>query len=423
MTRLPLFDQISQIPALIVSYVIKHKIFVTVSLVVLIGIIGFGVLSIRLRNQLLSQLKTNGKSTPSEIYLATGSGLPNTALDIPSPPDDSKVNIPDDSGANGIDYTIPPSPTPFPLPTYTAPTPLPTNAPVITSTATSCAGTPTEANSQIYVSAKSTTVNNTVTISVELHDCNNSFAPVNDNLTITLSNSDSGARINGNTFPANIQTQNGKSAFSVTSSNAGTDTFVVTDTNRSFTVTMPGYHNPSVTFGNNSSGNSNCTTATGTPNSWYSDVYPASPVSADVGSSATFTIIIRDCDKNTISTSDSITITLTSGDPTTRINGNNPSYTVTTQNGQATFTVTSENAGTNALTVQDTTSGFGITDPNNHNPSVVFNAVSNTSTPAPTDTPTPTPGSTTDTPTPDNTSTPTPTSSTTPTGTPNPNPI
>lgn len=143
-----------------------------------------------------------------------------------------------------------------------------------------------------------------------------------------------------------------------------------------------------------SSSNSNCTTSSGVPNSWYSDFYPTSPITASNGS-ATLTVNIRDCNISDVSSSSTLKISLSSGDSSTEINGQTLPVTISTQNGQASFTVTSQVSGTVGLTIQDTTDSFGITDTNNNNPSIVFNG--STTTPTPTSTPTqgisPTPGS------------------------------
>ena len=122
---------------------------------------------------------------------------------------------------------------------------------------------------------------------------------------------------------------------------------------------------------NNSSGNPNCTTGSGVPNAWYSDVYPNPPVTTNTGS-VTLLVYIRDCNKNTAPVNDSLTITLSSDDSTAKINGSSSPVTIQAQNGQASFTVSSQNNITDTFTVQDTTSNFAITDINNHNPSVTF---------------------------------------------------
>ncbi len=171
----------------------------------------------------------------------------------------------------------------------------------------------------------------------------------------------------------------------------------------------------------NSSGNSHCTTGAGVPNSWFSDVYPASPISSNTGN-VTLTVDIRDCNKNTASVNDTLSISLSSGDSSTQINGNNLPYSTTTQNGQASFTVTSQNAGTDIFIIQDTTSSFTVTDTNNNNPSVIFSS-SQTPTPNSTQTPTLTPTLTPiQSPTPTPSQTPTLTPTLTPNSSPTPTP-
>ncbi|MGA2911882.1 MAG: hypothetical protein ABSE17_04625 [Candidatus Levyibacteriota bacterium] len=121
-----------------------------------------------------------------------------------------------------------------------------------------------------------------------------------------------------------------------------------------------------------STGNPNCTTGGGTPNSWYSDVYPNPPISTSNGSE-TLIVYVRDCNENTAPVSDNLSISLSSGDSNTQINGNALPYSVTTQNGYASFAVTSQVTGTVTLAIQDTTSNFTITNINNNNPSITFN--------------------------------------------------
>jgi hypothetical protein len=171
---------------------------------------------------------------------------------------------------------------------------------------------------------------------------------------------------------------------------------------------------PTITYSppsnsSNNSGNSNCTTGAGVPNSWYSDVYPNPQITTNTGS-VTIIVNIRDCNKNDAPVSDKLNITLSSGDPNTQIKGNSLPYTITTQNGEASFSVSSQNTGTVTLVIQDTTSSFTITDINNHNPSINFN-----SQPVSTPTATPTIAS-------DSTPTPTPAAAQTPTPTPEPSP-
>lgn len=158
----------------------------------------------------------------------------------------------------------------------------------------------------------------------------------------------------------------------------------------------------------NSPANANCTSGDGVPNAWYSDVYPNPPVTTSNGLMQLI-VDIRDCKINLAPVSDKIKITLSSGDPNTRIDGNTLPYTATAKNGEAKFSVSSQNAGTVTLVVQDTTSSFTITNVNNQNPSITFSIPSATSAPTPTNAPTSSPVSSL-----------TPTSILTPTQTPTP---
>ncbi len=397
--ELPNFNRLIQLKNKIISLIVNHRILILVS-VVSISLVVFSVWAIKVRNNFIARMKSTKNVLSNKVdYSATPSSS-SLNIDNLTSSDSSVLGVSDNNSSTNVEYNNTfPTPTSYPIITLV---PLPTFTPQSTTTTystptstPSCAGKPTSDNSQVYVSSSSTQVNNAVTISVELRDCNNNFASVNDDLKISLLNSDSSARINGSSSPVTIKAQNGKAAFSVNSQNTTTDTFVITDTSNSFDVTMPGYHNPSVTFTNGNSGNPNCTTGAGVPNSWYSDVYPVSPVSAVVGSTVTFTVEIRDCNKNETSITDTLSISLSSGDPSTQVSGNNFPFSVTTQNGHASFTITSSNAGNNTFIVQDTTNSFPVTDTNNHNPSVTFNG---SSTSTPTDTPTPTSAST-DTPT------------------------
>ena len=398
----------------IVSHIIDHKTFIIVSFSLVIFLIACGVLAMKLKNYLHYKIETAQqtaqKPTPNDIYYATTAGGLNSSLTSLSASDTGVLGTFNDVENDNTPVVDTPYPviTFAPLPTMA---PIPTMAPVYVPSIPSCAGTPTAYNSEVYVGASSTLVNNAVSMSVELLDCHNTLAPVNDDLTVTLSGGDAGARINGNTSPVTIQAQNGKATFSVNSSTAGTDTFIISDTTKSFTVTDIHNHNPSVTFSYNSSGNAACTTAAGVPNSWYSDVYPNPPISTNNGS-VTLVVDIRDCNKNLAPVSDTLNISVQSGDTGTQLNGGSLPQNVMTQNGEASFTISSQTSGTVTLAVQDTTGGFTVTDPNNHNPGITFNA---SSTPAPTETPTPTPA---DTPTPTPTEAPTPT----PTYAPTPNP-
>ncbi len=405
----------------ILSFVVGHKILTLVLLVVSISLIVFSGWAMKVRNDFIISMKSVPQDTSDKVYYSASPQLPTPNLNYLTSSSTSILGVTDVvNSSNVADNTTYSVPTLYPIMTQA---PLPTMAPVATSTSSSpssCAGTPTVDNSQAYVSSNSTPVNTAVTITIELRDCNNNFASVNDNLTVTLSNTDPNAKINGSSPPVTIQAQNGQATFSVNSSNAATDTFIISDTTRSFTVTMPGYHNPSVTFTNNNSGNSNCTTAAGVPNAWYSDVYPNPPVSTTTGS-VTLVVYLRDCNKNTAPVSDTLTISLSSGDPNTQANGHNLPYSIAAQNGQANFTVTSQNSQTDTFVIQDTAGSFNVTDINNNNPSVIFSS-STTPTSTPTNTPVPT---SSDTPTPTSSApaaTPTPTPAPTAVNTPVPSP-
>lgn len=397
----------------LVSILTTHKKLIAASILATIVVVGFGTYAINLRSKWITEMNAKKSTQSTSIFDTTKSNATQSA--IPLPTSTASAVLGDTSDADtaydSTDYTNYVVPTSFPIPTaFPTFAPYPTTAPVTVSTPQNCAGTATESNSQVYLSSKSVQVGGIVTITVELRDCNNNLAS-NDALKISLQNSDSTAKINGQSSSVTINAENGKASFTVTSQTAGTDTFLITDTNQNFTVTMPGYHNPSIIFTSNASGNSNCTTAAGIPNAWYSNIYPNPPLSTNTGS-IQMQVVIRDCDKNTLS-SDSIKISVNSGDTNTKINGGASPYTFTVQNGQGNFTLSSQITGTVVLLVQDVTNSFTVTDPNNHNPSITFTA--STTTPAPTATPTPTSGPTpttaTDLPTP----TTTPTISPTPT--------
>ncbi len=394
--KLANLTRLVQVKSNIISFIVGHKILTLVFLVISISLIVFGGWAMKVRNDFIASMKTVPKDSSDKAYYSATPQLPTPNLNYLTSSSTSVLGVTDvvnpPNVANNTTYSVP---TPYPMATQ-APFPTVAQASTSTPSSPSCAGTPTVDNSQAYVSSNSTPVNTAVTITIELRDCNNNFAPVNDNLTITLSNSDPNAKINGSSPPVTIQAQNGKATFSVNSSNATTDTYIISDTTRSFTVTMPGYHNPSVTFTNNSSGNSSCTTAAGVPNSWYSDVYPNPPVSTTTGS-VTLVVYLRDCNKNTAPVSDTLTISLSSGDPNTQANGHSLPYSMAAQNGQASFTVTSQSSQTDTFVIQDTTGSFNVTDINNNNPSVIFSSSAsptsapiNTPVPSSSDTPTPT---------------------------------
>jgi len=430
--RLPKLPELPKLPHLpelkiepvrkIVVFPFKHKI----SLTILISVIVFITVAIWYRGYLLSKMNATANNSSDEIFYSTKADNPGPTIaipiPIPSPSNSGSSVLGTSNNSNSYNNTSLLLPTPFP--TF-APLPTIAPAPAITTTTTNTSstsnnsgdpncttggGVPNTWYSDVYPNPPVTTNTGSITLLVYIRDCNRNTAPVNDNLTITLTSNDSTAKINGSTSPINIQTQNGQASFSVSSQNSTTDTFTIQDTTSNFTVTDIKNHNPSVAFTNtssgNSSGNPNCTTANGVPNFWYSEVSPASPVSANTGSTVTFTVNIQDCGKNNVS-SDNLTFSQTSSDTSLTVNGSAPPVSVQAQNGQATFTVTSQNAGKDTFTIQDTTSNFAVTDTNNSPPSVVFSG-SSTSTPTPTPSPADTP-----TPTPTNTSTPTPTNTST----------
>ncbi len=408
-------------------FLYRHKILISI----FVFIVAFITAAMWYRGYLLSKMNASN-TTDSNNYVFYSTKPDNTfpTIVLPTVP---PVKTNNTGSQKNTPITMPtPFPTFAPLPTIA---PIPTAPPVTTTTTTTTttnapsnpncttgAGTPNSWYSDVYPNPPITTSTGSITLIVNIRDCKVNLAPVNDDLTITLLSSDSTARINGSPSPVKIQAKNGVASFSVSSQNSTTDTFSVQDTSSNFTITDINNHNPSVTFSGNSTGNTNCTTAAGVPNFWYSDVYPASPVSANTGATVTFNVAIRDCTQTSVS-SDNIKLSLTSNDSSLTINGSAPPVTVAAQNGQATFNVTSQNAGTDTLSVQDTSSNFTVTDTNNHNPSIVFSASSTTPTPTPapsatlTVTPAPT-GSTTPTPTQSLTPTPSPTTAPSPTQTP-----
>jgi hypothetical protein len=428
--RLPKLPKVPRLPELkiepvrkIVAFLIKHKI----SLTILISVIAFITVAMWYRGYLLSKMNAASQNSNDEIFYSTKTDNPGPTITIPIPPSPSDNNSVLGTSNNSNSYNNTSLLLPTPFPTFA---PLPTIAPLpattITTTNTSSTsnnsgnpscttgdGVPNAWYSDVYPNPPVTTNTGSITLIVYIRDCNKNTAPVSDNLTVTLTSNDSTAKINGSTSPVNIQVQNGQASFSVSSQNTTTDTFTIQDTTSNFTVTDIKNHNPSVAFTNtssgNSTGNSHCTTANGVPNFWYSEVSPASPVAAATGSTVTFTVNIQDCGKNNVS-SDNLTFSQTSSDTSLTVNDSAPPVSVQAQNGQATFTVTSQNAGKDTFTIQDTTSNFTVTDTNNSPPSVVFSG-SSTSTPTPTPSPADTP-----TPTPTNVPTPTPTTIPAPTG-------
>lgn len=363
------------------------------------------------RGYLLSKMKPLPTNTNNEMFNSTPADNPGPTITFPSPSEEN--NNSDNSNSynyNSYDNTIPtPFPTLAPLPTiapYVAP-PVKTTNTTTSSGNSNCntgSGTPNSWYSDVYPNPSAASSNNgSLTMYVYIRDCNQNTAPVSDNLNISVSSGDSNTQINGHNLPFSVTTQNGIASFTVSSQVNGTVTLTVQDTTSNFTVTNVNNQNPSISFTSNSSGNSgnsNCSTANNVANSWYSDVYLNPTSSVSTGSTVTFTVKIRDCGQNMVS-SDNITLTQTSNDSGLSIS---PSANVQAQNGLATFTVTSSNAGTDNFIIKDTTSNFTVTDIGNGNPSVTF--TSSGSTPNPTPTPTNTP-SATDTPTPTDTATPT----------------
>ncbi|MGA2967693.1 MAG: hypothetical protein ABSD69_00780 [Candidatus Levyibacteriota bacterium] len=411
--KLPKLPKFPHLPRLniepvekIMAFLIKHKI----SLTILISFIAFIVVAMWYRGYLLSKMNQTPGSNSDEIFNSTKADNSLPTITIPTPSSNNSV---DNSAWSDDNYVVPtPFPTFAPLPTIA---PLPVYTPTTTTSSTgnsNCttgAGTPNSWYSDVYPNPSAASTNTgSITLYVYIRDCNENTAPVSDNLNVSLSSGDSNTKINGNSLPATVTTQNGVASFTVTSQVNGTVTLVVQDTTSNFTVTNINNNNPSITFNNSgsSSGNSNCSTANGVVNSWYSDVYPTSPVNAATGSTVTFTVDLRDCGKNIIS-SDNLTFSQTSNDSSLIVNGSAPPVSVQAQNGVATFNITSQNAGTDTFTIQDTTSNFAVTDTNNNNPSIVFSG-SSTTTPTPTPTPSTASTAPANTPTPSLSNTPTP---------------
>ena len=407
------------------AFLIKHKI-PTISLVV---VIAFIAVALWYRGYLISKMNAVPANTSSEssYYLKSESPLP-TISSSPTPSDTlNTTSVLGTSTKNSGSYNNVPLTFPTPFPTFA---PLPTIAPLpITTNTSSSNNTPANPNcttgsgvpnswySDVYPNPPITTNTGSVTVIVVIRDCNRNTVSSNESLTISLSSGDPNTQINGNKLPYTITAQNGQASFSVSSQVSGTVTLTVQDTTSSFSVTDINNHNPVITFSNSASGNPNCTTASGVANFWYSVVSPTSPISANTGSAVTLTVNIKDCNKNNVS-SDNLTFSQTSSDSSLTINGSAPPVSIQAQNGVATFTVSSTNAGTDTFTIRDTTSNFTVTDANNHNPSIVFSGSSSTPTPAPSATPTPSPSSSlTPTPSPSGTPTPTPSPSATPTPT------
>jgi hypothetical protein len=370
------------------SFIIKHK-FSLSSLIILIAIVW---VALWYRSYFLSKIKPIAQDTSDIFYNATKSKVEPTITPSPT----SNV-LGTQSSSNSFDDS---APTPFP----TFP-PIPTLAPIDTSTYTTTSSTSnssTNSNcstgsgvanawySDVYPNPLITASNGSANLTVAIRDCTKNVASVNDQLTISLSSGDSNTQVNGNNLPYSINATNGQANFTVTSQVSGTVVLVVHDQTAGFDITNISNSNPSISFSGSggTSGNSNCSTANGTPNSWYSDVYP--PSSIQTGSSGTVNVNIRDCGQSDVS-SDSLTISQTSNDSSLTVNGSSLPVTISVQNGTASFTVSSQNAGTDTLLIKDTTSNFTVTDAGNSNPTITFTGSSITPTPTPNVTPTPTP--------------------------------
>jgi hypothetical protein len=398
----------------VLSFLAKYKILILILIFLLAFIIG----AIWLRGYLATKVKSPSLNSGSDTYYSNPNYNSSPLPVIPSPSVNNTSNDSDNSGLNDIQNNGPiPTLTPFPT---LAPLPVVTPGPAVNPTTTNSgnpncgtgSGIANSWYSDVYPNPQISTNTGSVALIVTLRDCNENTAPVSDTLSISVSSGDSNTQVNGHSLPYSVTAQNGQANFTVTSQITGTVTLVVQDTTSSFTVTDINDHNPSIIFSGNNSGNSNCSTGSGTPNSWYSDVYPASPISAATGSTVTFTITLRDCNRNTAPVSDTLSFSQTTNDSSFTVNGSALPVSIQTQNGQTTFTVSSQNAGTDNFSIQDTTNSFTITDPNNGNPSINF-------TPSSTPTPTPIPAPT-DTPTPAVTPTPSPTATPSPTVNPSP---
>ena len=123
-----------------------------------------------------------------------------------------------------------------------------------------------------------------------------------------------------------------------------------------------------VTTDNSSSSSSSCD---GTPTAYNSEAV-VSASTTQVNSAVTINIDLLDCNNNTPSVNDNLTVTLTSGDSATTINGSASPVNIQAQNGKASFSVNSPNPTTATFTVYDNNHSFAVTDPHNKNPSVTF---------------------------------------------------
>jgi hypothetical protein len=405
----PQFNHLIQMKKKCIQFILSYKKIILISMVFSFFLVSFSGWAIQGRDKLIADMQSAQKNGEGLEYV---SPTPDFSLAHLGDVSDLDLGVlgASDSALTTVD-TYPtmapiaakyyaPMPTDVPMPTY-VPYTYPTSIPIPTATSVpDCSGTPMGYFSNVIVSSPISTVNNPVTVTVELRDCHNNFAPVSDDLTVSLQNSDGTARINGVNFPINIQSKDGKATFTVNSQINIKDTYIITNTTRSFKVTDPGNSNPSITFSANTAGNKNCTTAVGVPNFWYSIVTPSSTQTSLVGTPYSFNVNILDCNKNTVSSDESLNITLEGGDNSVTVNGHGLPFSMTANSGQANITLNSQNPGIVTVKIYDSSSTFYITDSNNHNPSVNFTSVSSpTVTTAPTlaqsnPTQTPTPAST-----------------------------
>ncbi len=241
-----IFHTIKQSLRQLGSVIVTHKKRIVITIVITVVLFGFGTYALQLRSKWIAQMLA-AKTAPSITGFDT---LKPTATTSAAPWPTETPDVLGDTTTTVDTYDVPnysqpvqPDPTPFP--TFA---PLPTSAPVVVTTQPlNCAGTANEDKSQVYVSAKSVAVGATSTISIELRDCNNALAS-NDSLRVAIQSGDAATKLNGQSAPITLQAQNGKASFTVTSQVAGSNTFLITNTNQNFPVTMPGYHNPIVTF-------------------------------------------------------------------------------------------------------------------------------------------------------------------------------
>ena len=226
------------------AIVFLHKKLIVITIIITVALVGFGNFAIQLRSKWIAEMlaaKTKptitGFDTLKTTATISATPWPTETPDVLGDTTTTTYEVPE--------YTPPTLPNPTPFPTFA---PLPSSAPVATTTPPlNCAGTANEDKSQVYVSASSVTVGATSTISIELRDCKNTLAS-NDSLRVAIQSGDAATKLNGQSAPITLQAQNGKASFTVTSQVAGSNTFLITDTNQGFTVTMPNYKTPTVTF-------------------------------------------------------------------------------------------------------------------------------------------------------------------------------